>query len=85
MSVAESRAHSPRFPFFSPRRSFDTNNYYDASCTHLNTVLQHYLTAMATTYVDVLMFHHQDYLLDVDEIAACAAAWKAAGTVRYVG
>ena len=39
--------------------SFDTNNYYDSSCDHLNTVLNHYLTAMATTYVDVLMFHHQ--------------------------
>lgn len=27
----------------------------------------------------------QDYLTDVDEIAACAQAWTAAGTVRYVG
>ena len=64
---------------------YDTDNYYDASCDHLTSVLSHYLSELATTYVDVLMLHHQDYLVDGEELAICAKAWTAAGSVRYVG
>ena len=44
-----------------------------------------FLTALNSTYLDVLMFHHMDYLLDVDDFAACAAALRASGQVRHFG
>ena len=64
---------------------FDSGSSYDTSTEHLNAVLDKYLTALNTTYIDVVLLHRQDYLLDFAEMAACFAAWKQAGTVRYFG
>ena len=64
---------------------YDTGSAYDSSCTHLTAVVARYLSALATTYIDVLVLHHQDYLLDVVEFAACAQAFRAAGSVLHFG
>ena len=64
---------------------FDSGSAYDGSCARLTAATARFLRALNSTYVDVLMFHHMDYLLDVDAFAACAAALKASGAVRHYG
>jgi len=64
---------------------FDTGSAYDGSCDKLNTAVARFQTALNTTYLDVLMFHHMDFLLDLDEFAACAGALTASGAVRHFG
>lgn len=65
---------------------FDTSDLYDSSCAHLKMTLQtRYLVPLNTSYVDVLMLHHQDYLLDIDAFAECMIELTAAGSVRHVG
>jgi hypothetical protein len=64
---------------------FDSGSAYDGSCAHLNSSVERYLAALNSSYVDVLMFHHEDYLLDIDAFASCAAALRAAGSVRHFG
>jgi hypothetical protein len=58
---------------------FDSGSAYDTSAAHLNAVLQTYLTALNTTYIDVVILHRMDYLTDVNEVADTVAAWVAAG------
>jgi len=64
---------------------FDSDSAYDTSPEHLDDVLEKYLTVMNSTYVDVLMFHRQDYLMDVDEVQEAFLRWKDSGKVRYMG
>ena len=65
---------------------FDTSDMYDSSCAHLSATLQtRYLTPLNTSYVDVLMLHHQDYLLDIEVFGDCVEGLIAAGSVRHVG
>jgi predicted oxidoreductase len=73
------------FPPWTTSFGFDASSYYDTSAAHLNAVLETYLAALNTTYVDVLMFHRQDYLLNVTELLGALAAWQQAGTVRFLG
>lgn len=60
-------------------------NHYDASAEAIGRSLDNSLAALGTDYVDVLLIHRPDYLLQVDEVAECFAALKAAGKVRYFG
>jgi len=60
-------------------------NHYDASAEAIVRSLDNSLAALGTDYVDVLLIHRPDYLLQVDEVAECFAALKAAGKVRYFG
>jgi predicted oxidoreductase len=64
---------------------FDSGSVYDSSAAHLSAVLQTYLTSFNTTYVDVLMLHHQDFLLNLTEVSGLVKGWIAAGTVRAFG
>jgi len=64
---------------------FDSGSIYDTSAGHLNAVLARFLSALNTTYVDVAMLHHQDYLLNVTEVAETVRGWMAAGAVRAFG
>jgi predicted oxidoreductase len=60
-------------------------NHYDASADAIVQSVEHSLTALGTDHLDVLLIHRPDYLLQVDEVAACFAALKAAGKVKYFG
>jgi hypothetical protein len=64
---------------------FDSGSIYDSSAAHLQSVMQRYLKALNSNYVDVAMLHHQDYLLNVTELAAVVSGWLAAGTIRAFG
>jgi len=63
----------------------DVLNGYDTSREHLEEVFSDYLRYLQTDYVDLLLLHRQDYLMDVDEVAQLFREWKAAGKVRYFG
>ncbi len=60
-------------------------NHYDASAAAIVASVDNSLTALGTDYIDLLLIHRPDYLLQVDEVAACFAALKAAGKVKYFG
>lgn len=60
-------------------------NHYDASAAAIVQSLDHSLAALGTDYVDVLLIHRPDYLLDVHEVAECFSRLKAAGKVKYFG
>ena len=62
---------------------FDSGSAYDTSIPALTKSLDTYLTSLNTTYVDVLMFHRQDYIMDADKLAAFFKQLKADGKVRY--
>jgi len=63
----------------------DVYQGYDTSKEHLEQVMMDYLSALQTDYVDLLLLHRQDYLMDVAEVAQVFWGWKAAGKVRYFG
>ena len=64
---------------------FDSGSIYDSSAAHLAAAMARFLTALNSSYVDVAMLHHQDYLLNVTELAAVVKGWVAAGTIRAFG
>ena len=39
---------------------------YDTSLGHMQSVLADYLRILNTTYVDLVLIHRQDYLLDAN-------------------
>jgi len=63
----------------------DVLNGYDTSKEHLEQVLADYLQYLQTDYLDMLLLHRQDYLMDVGEVSMLFREWKAAGKVRYFG
>ncbi|HEY6529117.1 MAG TPA: aldo/keto reductase [Cellvibrionaceae bacterium] len=69
---------------FGPLGAKDTN-HYDASAAAITQSLDNSLAALRTDYVDLLLIHRPDYLLQVDEVATCFTALKAAGKVKYFG
>jgi len=63
----------------------DVLNGYDTSKEHLEEILALFLQTLQTDYVDLVLLHRQDYLMDVAEVAQVFREWKAAGKVRYFG
>jgi predicted oxidoreductase len=64
---------------------FDSGATYDTSLEYMEKNLQTYLDSLNTTYVDVLMLHRQDYIMEVDEIATYFAKLNQEGKARYFG
>jgi len=60
-------------------------NGYDSSRAHLEQILSDYLKILATDYVDLVLLHRQDYLMDVTEVSQLFYEWKRSKKVRYVG
>jgi len=58
---------------------------YDSSKEHLEQVFSDYLNLLHTDYVDLVLLHRQDYLMDVAEVGQVFRDWKASGKVRYFG
>jgi len=63
----------------------DVLNGYDTSRDHLEQVLTEFLDALKTDYIDLVLLHRQDYLMDVAEVSKLFLEWKTAGKVRYFG
>ncbi|MDR0694432.1 MAG: aldo/keto reductase [Prevotellaceae bacterium] len=59
--------------------------YYDFSKAHILTAVDGILQRLKTTYLDVLLLHRPDALMEPEEIAAAFDALHAGGKVRYFG
>ncbi|MCH4209976.1 aldo/keto reductase [Bifidobacterium sp.] len=58
---------------------------YDSSIQHLGESLDRELDALGTDYVDSVLLHRPDPLIDADEFADAIDGFIASGTVRHVG
>jgi predicted oxidoreductase len=69
----------------SPQRPSYQSHHYDTSRDHIITSVENSLRALHTDYLDVLMIHRPDPLMDADEVAAAFSALRQAGKVRHFG
>ncbi|MBT1444169.1 aldo/keto reductase [Shewanella sp. JM162201] len=60
-------------------------NHYDTSASHIIQSAEQSLTNLATDYLDLLLIHRPDPLMNADDIASAFTALKAAGKVRHFG
>ncbi|MDH5399362.1 MAG: aldo/keto reductase [Cyclobacteriaceae bacterium] len=59
--------------------------FYDTSSAHIIKSVEDSLVALKTDYVDVLLIHRPDPLLNPDEVAEAFTQLKAQGKVNYFG
>lgn len=59
--------------------------HYDTSRDHIVASVEHSLKQLRTDYLDLLLIHRPDPLMDVDEVAEAFGALQAAGKVRHFG
>lgn len=59
--------------------------YFDFSAEHILTTVDESLAALRTDYLDVLLLHRPDTLVEPEEVAEAFTALKDAGKVRHFG
>lgn len=59
--------------------------HYDTSAVHITTSVEASLRQLGTDYLDLLLIHRPDPLLDADEVADTFRRLFEAGKVRYFG
>lgn len=59
--------------------------YYDSSPEHLLKSLERSLKNLGTDYIDILLLHHPDPLMDADETASALTLLVKKGLVKHVG
>ena len=69
----------------SPQRPSHTIQHYDTSADHIVASAEHSLRQLNTDYLDLLLIHRPDPLMDFDEIAEAFSSLIKAGKVRQVG
>lgn len=62
-----------------------STNHYDSSFEAIIASTEASLRDLQTDYIDILLLHRPDYLMDVYEVAEAFARLKAQGKVRYFG
>lgn len=62
-----------------------STNHYDSSREAIINSAEASLRELQTDYVDILLLHRPDFLMDVYEVAEAFAQLKAQGKVRYFG
>ena len=62
-----------------------STNHYDSSRAAIVASTEASLKNLRTDYLDILLLHRPDYLMDVYEVAEAFAQLKAQGKVRYFG
>lgn len=62
-----------------------STNHYDSSGEAIIASTEGSLRDLKTDYIDILLLHRPDYLMDVYEVAEAFAQLKAQGKVRYFG
>ncbi|WP_045855824.1 aldo/keto reductase [Teredinibacter purpureus] len=60
-------------------------NHYDSSKAHIIASAEASLRDLGTDYLDVLLIHRPDYLMNADEVAEAFLALKKAGKVKHFG
>lgn len=68
-----------------PERPQHTIKHYDTSAAHIAASVDESLRQLHTDYLDLLLIHRPDPLMDFDEIAAAFEALRQAGKVRHFG
>jgi predicted oxidoreductase len=59
--------------------------YFDFSRDHILTAVEGSLRALRTDYIDILLLHRPDALVEPDEVAAAFDQLQSSGKVRYFG
>ncbi len=62
-----------------------SSSHYDTSAAHITGALNNSLQDMGTDYVDLLLIHRPDPLMQADEVAAAFTRLQEAGKVRHFG
>ncbi|KAG2185269.1 hypothetical protein INT44_002059 [Umbelopsis vinacea] len=60
-------------------------NHYDTSYEYIKSQVERSLRLLGTTYLDVVLIHRLDYLLDADEVAKVMKELRQEGKVKYWG
>jgi len=63
----------------------DSSSFYDTSRNHIVHSLENSLRYLGTEYVDLLLIHRPDPLMQADEVAAAFTQLHAQGKVRHFG
>lgn len=66
-------------------RYADFGKYYDFSRAHILSSVENSLKRLNTEYIDVLLLHRPDTLIEPEEVASAFAKLRAAGKVRAFG
>jgi predicted oxidoreductase len=69
----------------SPSRPAHTIQHYDTSLEHIVASCEESLRQLNTDYLDLLLIHRPDPLMNFDEVAEAFTRLQAAGKVRHVG
>jgi len=59
--------------------------FYDSSPEHIIKSVERSLQNLGTDYIDILLLHHPDPLMDADETASALTTLVKKGIVKYVG
>jgi predicted oxidoreductase len=68
-----------------PNRPHHQIKSYDTSSTHINKSVEQSLKNFNTDYIDTLLIHRPDILIDVEEVAATINKLKTAGKIKSFG
>lgn len=69
----------------SSHRPNHTIKHYDTCCAHILASVDHSLKQLHTDYLDLLLIHRPDPLMDADEVAIAFTKLRQLGKVRYFG
>lgn len=68
-----------------PNRPQHAIKSYDTSAAHITKSVEQSLQNFHTDYIDTLLIHRPDILIDVEEVGATIAALKKAGKIKSFG
>lgn len=68
-----------------PARPAHHHKHYDTSRAHIIASVENSLRMLHTDYIDLLLIHRPDPLMDAAEVAEAFGMLRAAGKVRYFG
>src|SRR5471032_3195022 len=69
----------------SPARPGHTIQHYDTSASHIAASVDNSLRALGTDYLDLLLIHRPDPLMDFDEVAGAFQRLRQQGKVQHFG
>lgn len=61
------------------------NYHYDTSAEHIIKSVEQSLKKLSTDYIDVLLLHHYDILMEADETASAITTLVKRGLIKYFG
>jgi predicted oxidoreductase len=69
----------------SPNRPGHTIQHYDTTAAHIAASVENSLRQLRTDYLDLLLIHRPDPLMDFDEMAAAFTRLRSEGKVKHFG